>query len=131
MILVTQRKHVHDVFGLASLKKHRLQAVSFEHVLNLQTKSLDLEFKVCVAIDFGTDGIGVAYAYDRKVQVHDKWKSKNYGTIVKPKTIILFNDKFKVANVGLDAKHTYINLSKKKDTWMLFERFKMSLFGMY
>ncbi len=66
-----------------------------------------------------------------RIYVHDKWKSKKYGTIVKPKTIILFDENFEVVNVGLDAKHAYIDLTNQRDKWMLFKRFKMSLFGMY
>ena len=112
---------------MAQQNKASNEEVSANHSM------LSRSFDVAIAIDFGTDGLGVAYAVppETKVFVHDKWKSKNYGTIVKPKTILLFTDKFKVANIGLDAKHSYINLSKKKDTWMLFERFKMSLFGMF
>ena len=51
-------------------------------------------FDIAIAIDFGTDGLGVAYALPNatRIHVHDKWKSKNYDTIVKPKTIILFNN---------------------------------------
>ena len=97
---------------------------------NEETKSSESIWKVCVAIDFGTDGIGVAYAYDNRVQVHDKWRSKNYGIITKPKTIILLDDEGETAAVGLDAKHAYMNLNgKQKDDWMLFERFKMSLYA--
>eukprot|EP01084_Bolivina_argentea_P130873 231041_1 len=89
------------------------------------------KFEISIAIDFGTDGLGVAYALPNanEIYVHDKWNSKHYGTIVKPKTIILFDDKFETVAVGLDAKHVYMNLSSnKKQTWMLFERFKMSLY---
>ena len=91
------------------------------------------KFEISIAIDFGTDGLGVAYALpnDARIHVHDKWKSRKYGTIVKPKTIILFDENFEVVNVGLDAKHAYIDLTNQRDKWMLFERFKMSLFGMF
>lgn len=61
--------------------------------------------KVSIAIDFGTDGLGVAYAYNNEIYVHDKWKSKKYGSTVKPKTIILFDDEKKKVAVGMDAKH--------------------------
>eukprot|EP01084_Bolivina_argentea_P021873 40658_1 len=88
------------------------------------------KFDVTIAIDFGTDGLGVAYALpnSNQIHVHDKWKTKKYGSIVKPKTILLFDDNFNLVNVGMDAKLVYIDLPNQRDEWMLFERFKMSLF---
>ena len=88
-------------------------------------------FDIAIAIDFGTDGLGVAYALPNSstIHVHDKWKTTRYGTIVKPKTIILLDEDFEVASVSLAAKYMYINLETRRDTWMLFERFKMALFG--
>ena len=110
---------------------HDLILCFFQLTLRVMMDTRD-GFSVAIAIDFGTDGLGVAYALpnDSRIHVHDKWKSKKYGTIVKPKTIILFDENFDVINVGLDAKHTYIDLTQQRDKWMLFERFKMSLFGM-
>eukprot|EP01084_Bolivina_argentea_P021874 40659_1 len=88
------------------------------------------KFDIAIAIDFGTDGLGVAYAIpsSNRVHVHDKWRTKKFGTIVKPKTIILFDENFEVVNVGLDAKHIYMDVGDQQDKWMLFERFKMALF---
>ena len=60
-------------------------------------------FKIHVAIDFGTDGMGMAYAIDDQVFVHQKWNSKKYGATVKPKTIVLFDDD-EEAIFGMDAK---------------------------
>eukprot|EP01084_Bolivina_argentea_P259875 438693_1 len=88
-------------------------------------------FKISIGVDFGTDGLGVAYAIkgDDQVYVHDKWRSKHYGTIEKPKTIILFDDEQNITAMGIDAKHSYIALANSQQTeWMLFERFKMSLY---
>ena len=117
-------------FRLRSLK-------TFVVAMMAESKQSDQEnkYKMSIAIEFGTDGLGVAYALqdslEAKIRVHDKWKSKKFGTVVNTKTIILFDENHEVVNHGLDAKSAYINLVNQRDTWMLFERFKMSLYGMY
>ena len=60
-------------------------------------------FRIHIAVDFGTDGMGIAYAIDDQVFVHQKWASKKYGATVKPKTIVLFDDE-EEAMFGMDAK---------------------------
>ncbi len=67
--------------------------------------NLNSEFKVSIAIDFGTDGLGIAYAFNDQIYVHDKWKSKKYGSVIKPKTIILLDDDNNTVASGMDAKH--------------------------
>eukprot|EP01084_Bolivina_argentea_P020120 37435_1 len=86
-------------------------------------------FNFYIAIDFGTDGVGLAYASDDIVYIHHKWNSTRYGTIVKPKSIILLDEKGKTKSFGLDAKMTYMITQSKRDKWMLFDRFKMSLYA--
>ena len=107
--------------------KYKVLSYSYLEDMRARNKPYDIS----IAIHFGTDGLGVAYALPNstRIHVHDKWKSKKYGSIVKPKTIILFDENLEVINVGLVAKHAYIDLPNQRDNWMLFERFKMSLFG--
>ena len=63
-----------------------------------------IEFKLHIAVDFGTDRLGIAYAIDDEVMVNSKWKSKKYGAVVKPKTIILLNQDGEFEAFGMDAK---------------------------
>ena len=91
----------------------------------------DIPFKIHVAIDFGTDGMGIAYAYDGTVNVHNKWNTTHYGITKKPKTTILLDEAGDTQKFGIDAKHFYMELNgAKRNDWMLFERFKMLLYGM-
>ena len=77
-----------------------------DHVTPQFMPSLDLPtFKLHIAIDFGTDGIGLAYALDDEVYVHQNFNSIKYGATVKPKTIILFDNEGGVT-IGMDAKFT-------------------------
>eukprot|EP00484_Ammonia_sp_Unknown_P018486 CAMPEP_0197039208 /NCGR_PEP_ID=MMETSP1384-20130603/16028_1 /TAXON_ID=29189 /ORGANISM="Ammonia sp." /LENGTH=647 /DNA_ID=CAMNT_0042469763 /DNA_START=43 /DNA_END=1986 /DNA_ORIENTATION=+ len=102
------------------------------HAARWQFKEVHLgEFKLHIAIDFGTDGLGIAYAVHDEVFVHTKWKSNRNREAVtdKPKTIILFDEKGERQAFGVDAKYTYMNLGPDAQReWMLFDRFKMSLF---
>eukprot|EP00484_Ammonia_sp_Unknown_P021917 CAMPEP_0197031776 /NCGR_PEP_ID=MMETSP1384-20130603/10663_1 /TAXON_ID=29189 /ORGANISM="Ammonia sp." /LENGTH=681 /DNA_ID=CAMNT_0042461351 /DNA_START=29 /DNA_END=2074 /DNA_ORIENTATION=- len=87
-------------------------------------------FKLHVGIDFGTDGSGLAYALPNgDVFIHNKWKSKKYGAITKPKTQILLNEEGKCVAFGIDASEVYSQLDKStQQKWLLFERFKMALY---
>eukprot|EP01083_Nonionella_stella_P165515 550829_1 len=87
-----------------------------------------IEYKLHIAIDFGTDGLGLAYAIGDEVYIHNKWNSARYADVVKPKTIILLDKQGDVECFGQEAKEIYMTLKSKKDH-MLFERFKMSLYG--
>ena len=90
------------------------------------------KFKLCIAIDFGTDGIGLAYAYNGKIYVHSKWQSTRFASTIKPKTIILLDDEGEPNSFGMKAKYTYMDLNEKNSKkWMLFERFKMRLYGIH
>eukprot|EP01084_Bolivina_argentea_P185288 319533_1 len=87
-------------------------------------------FKLHVGIDFGTDGSGLAYALPNgDVFIHNKWKSKKYGAITKPKTQILLNEEGKCVAFGIDASDVYSQLdAETQQKWLLFERFKMALY---
>eukprot|EP01083_Nonionella_stella_P081209 223580_1 len=98
---------------------------SFKHCEHEQPSKC---FKLHCAIDFGTDGTGLAYAYNGKVYIHSRWNSTKYGDDVKPKTIILLDDRGNTIGFGKDAKIKYISTPLQKHNWMLFERFKMSLY---
>merc|ERR1719361_3013511 len=87
------------------------------------------KFKIRIAIDFGTDGIGLAYAVNLdNVFVHTAWGNGKYQAVVKSKTIILLDDNHDTIAMGMDAKINYASVPAFKDTWLLFERFKMALF---
>ena len=91
-------------------------------------------FKVRVAIDFGTDGIGmlcdqykhyysnqqnqktklliyIALAYAigeiNDIKAHSEWAGKKFKPKFKPKTIILLDENGEVLGFGKDAKHTF------------------------
>eukprot|EP01083_Nonionella_stella_P312685 1119270_1 len=88
------------------------------------------EFKVHCAVDFGTDGVAIAYAFgeaNKDVTAHAEWSHKKYAPKFKPKTIVLLDEDHRAIGFGKDAKHTYMVTDTMKDKWMLFERFKMSL----
>merc|ERR1712130_382076 len=87
------------------------------------------KFKIRIAIDFGTDGVGLAYATSSEnVFVHENWGNGKYGRVTKPKAIALLDEAHKLLSMGMDATATYSSMPKFKNKWMLFERFKMSLY---
>ena len=65
-----------------------------------------VSYKLHIAIDFGTDGIGLAFAIEDEVYVHEKFISRKYGASVKPKTIVLLDEEGEVNSLGIDAKFT-------------------------
>eukprot|EP01083_Nonionella_stella_P252833 870680_1 len=87
----------------------------------------ETEYKLNIAIDFGTDGLGLAYAICDQVYIHSTLNSERYKDVVKPKTIILLDKQGEVECFGQEAKEIYMTLKSKKGH-MLFERFKMSLY---
>eukprot|EP01083_Nonionella_stella_P176968 620685_1 len=94
----------------------------------LQRQQVD--FKVNIAVDFGTIGCGLAFAYDNEVFVYNKWKVKKRQRTLKINTQILLNEDDEMVAFGDKAMQIYSNLSgKEKQTWKLFDRFKMSLYG--
>eukprot|EP01084_Bolivina_argentea_P062993 115084_1 len=89
------------------------------------------DFKVHIAIDFGTDGCGLAFALkgEDDITVYNKWNRKKKNIMVKTKTQILLNEQNKVVAFGNDAKKTFITLSGDENKeYKLFERFKMALY---
>ena len=62
---------------------------------------------ICIVIDFGTDGIGLAYAFDNDIHVHSKWSQNECGDQVKPKTIILLDENAETRGFAMDAKHKF------------------------
>eukprot|EP01084_Bolivina_argentea_P186546 321527_1 len=103
--------------------------------------TVEHKFKIYVAIDFGTDGTGLAYclpnATTQKIHIHNKWKrwnsSKQYESEwdeiskIKPKTAILLDKDGKFRAFGDNAIKIYLLL--KDNTMMLFEHFKMHLYN--
>ena len=71
----------------------------------------EVNFKISVAIDFGTDGCGLAFAFNDEVDIYSKWKSKRKITKFKAKTHILLNDKNEVESFGDNAKTTLMSIS--------------------
>eukprot|EP01084_Bolivina_argentea_P298087 513630_1 len=99
-----------------------------EHI-PIQTEQRSVDFKIHIAIDFGTDGCALAYHYNNKVTVYSKWMSKSRQRTTKVKTQILLNDKDEVVAFGDNAKIIYSSLSgDEKRKWKFFDRFKMSLY---
>ena len=61
--------------------------------------------------------------------IHNKWKSKKWGAVAKPKTQILLNENGECVAFGIDASDVYSRLDPEtQKKWMLFERFKMALY---
>ena len=88
----------------------------------------DPPFKVFVGIDFGTDGSGLAYGLpDGSSYIHNMWDDND--TTTKSKTSVLLDEKGDLICVGSKAKETYLQAQQDKG-WMLFETFKMDLYGM-
>ena len=108
------------------------QQVQPKFETNVYDPSSKYDFKMRVAIDFGTDGIGMlllnhvptrfrwlffvnyillalAYGFGETNQVfaHTKWSTNTYEAQVKPKTIILLDEDHDVIGFGKDAKHTF------------------------
>eukprot|EP01083_Nonionella_stella_P047731 127756_1 len=72
---------------------------TLDEILNTEQKeskptlTKQSNYTIAVAIDFGTDGTAMAYAYGNKVFIHDKWSSRKYGHEIKQKTVILLDNK--------------------------------------
>eukprot|EP01084_Bolivina_argentea_P289292 496725_1 len=95
----------------------------------IQSKQRSIDFKIHIAIDFGTDGCALAYYYNNKVTVYNKWMTKSRQRTTKVKTQILLNDKDEVVAFGDNAKIIYSSLSgNERRKWKFFDRFKMSLY---
>eukprot|EP01083_Nonionella_stella_P139227 424251_1 len=66
-----------------------------------------VDYKLAVAVDFGTDGLGIAYAYNGKIYVHSKYRAKRFASAIKPKTMVLLNPSGDAAAFGMEARFTY------------------------
>eukprot|EP01084_Bolivina_argentea_P297695 512909_1 len=83
-------------------------------------------FKLSVGIDFGTDGVGLAYAIpDGSTYIHNMWDDTEATR--KPKTSVLFDNNNNVLRVGSEAQNMCLKLTGDQG-WKLFERFKMNLY---
>eukprot|EP01084_Bolivina_argentea_P289293 496731_1 len=95
----------------------------------VQPQQQHVDFKIHIAVDFGTDGCAIAYYYDNKVTIYDRWMTNTRKRTTKVKTQILLNDKNQLVAFGDNAKIIYSSLSgDEKKTWKFFDRFKMSLY---
>ena len=88
------------------------------------------KYKLSIAIDFGTDGVAIAYAYNNGVFPHTQWEYSQLDQhTIKPKTQILLNEDGKKIAFGRDAQINYmITDNETSKNWMLFEKFKMHLY---
>eukprot|EP01084_Bolivina_argentea_P078664 142759_1 len=97
-------------------------------ILNNQNSS----FKIAIAIDFGTDGMGLAYARpemnDDQIYIHDDYGAVQFADTIKPKLMILMGDDGKTISFGKEARHVYITAGKTLKNLLFFERFKMKLY---
>ena len=71
-------------------------------------KQREVEFKLHIAIDFGTDGCGIAFGYNRKVHIYDRWRGGNRKRKNKTKTQILLGDNEQLLCYGDNAKMMYV-----------------------
>ncbi len=92
------------------------------------SESISATFKAIVGLDFGTDGIGIAYGIGDKMFIHSGWESEKYARRTKRRTIILLDQNNDVAGFGMDGKETYLDLEEGANDWKLFENFKMQLY---
>eukprot|EP01083_Nonionella_stella_P187384 688395_1 len=123
---VIDENHVTTSFHSAIQK----QSIYPDPEFMIEAPSISEIFKVHCAIDFGTDGVALAYAFGEanKVTAHAEWSYKKHAPKFKPKTIVLLDEDHHAIGFGKDAKHTYMVTETMKDKWMLFERFKMALY---
>eukprot|EP01084_Bolivina_argentea_P111080 198300_1 len=83
-----------------------------QSIASKQSKTLkEINFKIHIAIDFGTDGCALAFAYNNKVTVYNKWNTKKRQRRVKAKTQILLNEKNEIVAFGDNAKIIYSGLT--------------------
>ena len=69
------------------------------------------KYQLHIAIDIGADGIGLAYAIDGKVFVHQDFNSQKFGASIKPKTIVLLDNEGDVNSFGIDAQFMLSTIS--------------------
>eukprot|EP01084_Bolivina_argentea_P054602 100128_1 len=92
-------------------------------------KQKQIEFKIHIAIDFGTAGTGLSYAYKNKVYMHTRWGTQKYAYEVKPQNNIILNASNECVYFGSNAKIHYSGINQQESNkWRLFTRFKMHLY---
>ena len=107
-----------------------------KYVIEASREKMNATFKAIVGLDFGTDGIGIAYGINNSMFVHSGWESEKYQSRTKRRTIILLDQNNDIAKdkdgkcigFGLDAKEKYLELGEAVSDWKLFENFKMQLY---
>ena len=131
-----------DSSELAKMVSFTEPTVPDEKIVDTESKNTKLDkktptltdhsnYKVAVAIDFGTDGSGICYAFpDGDVRFHNQFKSSKFGSFAKHKTHILLDEDGDFHSFGLDASYSYMTLpSKKQKKYALFQNFKMNLYN--
>eukprot|EP01084_Bolivina_argentea_P058289 106433_1 len=104
-------------------------------------KHRTVDFKIHIAVDFGTDGCGLAFAYkhdtdqSHTITVYNKWsapKAKSNAKAKakkKTKTQLILNEKNGVTAFGNNANYIYCNMTKEGQRGQrFFSRFKMALY---
>ena len=82
-----------------------------------------------IALDFGTDGLAIAYLVEDKIIIQNSWKSKKYRDGVTQKTAVLIDSDGNINQFGQDAIDIYLKLPSKQNDWMLFKEFVTDLYG--
>eukprot|EP01084_Bolivina_argentea_P192703 330755_1 len=78
------------------------------HISNMK----NVDFKLHIAVDFGTDGCALAFVYKDKVTIYDKWNAACRGRRkTKTKTQLILNENNEVTVFGNAANFVYFNLS--------------------
>ena len=103
-----KNKEMNDILNACDEKERELRAQFKRYSLQKKYAKTNSDFKFFVAIDFGTDGAGLAYYDGEEVYIHDKFGSIKYSSTIKPKTIILLDKQGKCETFGMDAKITLI-----------------------
>eukprot|EP01083_Nonionella_stella_P250141 864226_1 len=95
----------------------------------------EVKFKLHIAVDFGTDGCALAFAYKGKVSIYQKFKGRQTrgnaraALKLKAKTQLILNSDNEVTCFGNSAKFTYCESTEiGRRNLKFFERFKMKLY---
>eukprot|EP01083_Nonionella_stella_P018951 52725_1 len=114
-------------------KKSRKGQKAQTHPLKQNMKQSN--FKCSIALDFGTDGCGIAFAYNDRVTIYNQWKGQQTNSAKratsknKTKTQLILNENNGVVGFGNAAKFMYYNFEKEaRQGKRFFEKFKMALY---
>ena len=91
----------------------------------------DVNYELCIAIDFGTTYSGAAFSYHsqrEKTHIVSNWSDGTTGS--KIPTAILFDDKQKFVAFGKDAVNQFTQIQKEEKArdFFYFHKFKMNLY---